>query len=651
MIEKLNPLDISKDIEIIEALYTTESNLGAIYHKKKTIFRVWSPTASSINLLLYKVGNINRVSMKRSLEGVWSTDIKGNMHLQEYAFEITYKDEIKIATDPYCKAINAAGDRSIVIDHKRTNPKGWNDLKVKKETCLEIIYEMSIKDITSSVSLDIKERYKGKFLGLTSRHEEENAILNYIENLGITHLQLMPIYDFTSGIDLDDEYYNWGYNPKNFNVPEGIYSTEYSNPVTRIFELKKMISSLKQHGKKIIMDVVYNHHTDALNSNFNKLVPDYYFRKNEFNEFSNGSGCGNEFATERKMVRKFIVDSMIYWAKEFKIDGFRLDLMGLYDIETIKEIRRKLDELDSNILIYGEGWTGGNSSLGKEQAMIKENLRGLGNIKISCFNDLFRDSVRGNVFNIEEKGFVSGGYGQEERLKLAIVGGIKHKNINFEKVGQGYMFNEPYQSINYVSCHDDHTLYDKLVLANNEEDESVILDMTYLVATILLTSQGRVFIHCGEEFMRTKEDENGNKISNSYMAGTKVNEIDWKRVNKYKELSLFYKNLIKIRKKHKVFNILNSKLINDAIVFLDDNKFNEQGNIVAYTIDGVLLGDTWKKVLIIFNGSKQMKTVSVEKGGWNVILNKNKIDENGIDYIEGEKIEIEANSAIIAIME
>ena len=533
--EKMNPLDIDKDLGMIELLFNYKGELGAIYNRKKTIFRLWAPVANSVKLLLYNYDKKDKteVEMRKELEGLWTAKIKGDLNGIKYTYLVTNVGVEAEATDPYCKSISKCGNKSVVIDMKKTNPKHWSDVKIPHAPKSNIIYEMSVRDFTIDDSSGVKESERGKYKGLVaSKSKLSQCGLDYIISLGVTHVQLMPIYDFSSG---EDDSYNWGYNPKNYNVPEKRYSTA-DDEVSMIRELKEMIMNFHANGIKVIMDVVYNHHTNAKESNFNKIVPGYYFRTNNYGEFSNGSGCGNEFATERRMARKFIVDSMVYWANEYKIDGFRLDLMGLYDIETIEEIRNALDEINKDILLYGEPWKGGESVLDENISMVNTNMYKLSKKQIGCFNDTFRDCVRGKVFDAENKGFVSGGYGLEEELKHCIVGGVKHKGIDYNKINHARLLNESYQSINYDSCHDNHTLFDKLKLANCGVDEEEIIKMNLLTAAILLTSQGNSFIHSGEEFLREKVNESGEVEGNSYNSGDYVNKIDWNRRKKYNRI-------------------------------------------------------------------------------------------------------------------
>lgn len=653
-----NVLDVDNDFNLIENLYYHNEELGAIYRKKKTIFKLWSPTAEKVSLVLFSSDDENAkkkyLDMKKCLEGVWCIELKGDYHRQYYNYRIEKNDEVFEVTDPYCRAINITGDKSMVINLEKTNPKRWKNSFPPKMSKNPIIYELSIRDFTIDEASGVREEYRGKYKGLTfiDNEAEIKTGLNHLVELGVTHVQLMPIYDFSSSDKnvLNGEY-NWGYNPRNYNVPEGIYSTNPNDAVLRIRELKEMIMKLHDNGIRVIMDVVYNHIADSINSNFNKIVPKYYYRFNENGEYSNGSGCGNEIATERRMVRKFIIDSIIYWTKEYKIDGFRLDLMGLYDIETVEEIRKELDKIDKDILLLGEGWKGGESTLSNENSMIKDNIRKIENKRIACFNDNLRDAIKGNVFSDSDRGFVSGKTNLEETIKFGIVGAIEHKDIDYSKViyNKYPWANESFQSINYDSCHDNYTLWDKLSLANKDASKEDLIDMNKLSAAIILTSQGIPFINSGEELLRTKKKENGEYDGNSYKSSDSVNKIYWNTKKENKDIFDYYRELVSLRKNHNVFNIGSKEKINKYLKFIDENKFSKIGNLVAYTIECDDIDKYWSKVLVAFNGSNMDKYIELDDKGWEVILDKDKVRESGIEYIEESRVKIKRLGAFIAV--
>ena len=658
LINRKNVLDVDNDFNLIENLYYHSESLGAIYRKKKTIFKLWSPTAEKVSLVLFSSDDKNAkakyLEMKKCLEGVWCIELKGDYHRQYYNYRIEKNGEVFEVTDPYCRAINITGDKSMVVNLGRTNPKRWKSSFSPKMSKNPIIYELSIRDFTIDEASGVKEEYRGRYRGLSfiDNKEEVKVGLSHLIELGITHVQLMPIYDFSSSDEnvLNGEY-NWGYNPRNYNVPEGIYSINPKDSALRIKELKEMIMKLHESGIRVIMDVVYNHTADLINSSFNRIVPKYYYRFNENGEYSNGSGCGNEIATERRMVRKFIIDSIVYWAKEYKIDGFRLDLMGLYDIETVEEIRKELDKIDKDILLLGEGWKGGESTLSNENSMIKDNIRKIENKRIACFNDNLRDAIKGNVFSDSDRGFVSGKANLEETIKFGIVGAIEHKDIDYSKViyNKYPWANESFQSINYTSCHDNYTLWDKLSLANKEASKEELIDMNKLSATIVLTSQGIPFISSGEELLRTKKKENGEYDSNSYKSSDSVNKIYWDTKKENKDIFDYYRELISLRKNHNAFNIASKEKINKCLKFIGENKFSEVGNLVAYTIECDDIDKYWSKVLVAFNGSNMDKYIELDDIGWEIILDKDNIRESGIEYVEGNRVKVKKIGALIAV--
>lgn len=577
--------------------------LGAIFNQDYTIFRVWSPAASSVSLLLYDKGEpcsgetIKRIDMKES-NGLWSTLVRGNLYRYYYNYEIEVYGKINEVVDPYAKAAGINGLRGFVIDLSKTNPKNWDDdtSPVLKGYTDAVIYEVSIRDVSFHPESNVVN--KGKFLALTEDGTTSNngatTCLAHIKELGITHVQLMPIFDFSfASVDEKNPYkYNWGYDPQNYNVPEGSYSTNPYDPLCRIFELKKMIQHLHQNNIAVNMDVVYNHVFDAAISNFEKIFPGYYFRYLENGNLSNGSGCGNDTASEHSMMRKFIVDSVIYWCKEYHIDGFRLDLMGLHDITTINLLRKKLDEFNSSIMLYGEGWNL-NTTLEESMKASYDNSKKL--FCVGFFNDKIRDCIKGNVFNIEERGFATGKPSMSKEL-------IKHIFCNPLS---------PSQSVNYVSCHDNLTLWDKINLSCKDETIDIKKRMVKLCAAIILTSPGIPFIYSGEEFCRTKYGE-----QNSYNKPDNINWIDWGRKVEFIDIFHYYKKLINIRRNHPAFRMNTIEEIKKHIVIIE----NCPKNTVDFIIKGYANNDQWKDILVIFNANQQDVYVNIPAGKWHMAL-------------------------------
>jgi len=602
--------------------------LGSIYNKDYTVFRIWSPAASNITLLLYDTAersdseNLRRFTMKE-INGLWSTLIKGDLQGSFYNYEVTVYNEVSEIVDPYVKAVGINGIRGAIIDLEKTNPEGWeHDRSPELRHYTDaIIYETSIRDISINPNSGVV--HKGKFLALT----EENAVsdkkistcLNHIKELDITHIQFMPVFDFsyTSTDEKNPHKYNWGYDPQNYNVPEGSYSTNPYDPSCRIFELKKMIFCIHKNNLSVTMDVVYNHIEDAIVSSFKKVFPGYYFRFLDNTNYSNGSGCGNDTASEHSMMRKFIIDSVMYWAKEYHIDGFRFDLMGLHDVDTMNLVRKKLNELKRPIMLYGEGWNL-NTPLNKNVRAIDSNSDKLR--PIGFFNDKIRDCIKGSVFNVEDKGFATGKFFLEDMLKRCI----------------SSSFLPPYQSINYVSCHDNYTLWDKIDLSCPTESFDDKKNIVKLCASIILTSQGIPFICSGEEFCRTKY---GNH--NSYNKPDNVNWLDWNRKSDFMDIFYYYQKLIHIRKNHPAFRMVNAEDIQKNLIFIE----NTPNNIVAFIIENHANGDIWKDILVIFNANKEAISINIPEGPWNIALYSNSNMNN--DTISGTNMMINRISSCI----
>lgn len=655
-IKNLYKKDKSEIVKIFDSKefndkYKYDGELGAIYSKDKTEFRVWSPVASSVELKLYEKKEKDDYRLIKSLDmieedNVWKVIVDGDLNRIYYRYVIKIGEEINEVVDIYSKAVGVNGKYSMVVDLEKTNPEGF--LINKKPELLSpvdsIIYEMHIRDFTIDKNSGVKN--KGKFLGLTEEGTKFNGLttgLDHLKELGITHVHLLPIYDYKS-IDekiYDPNQYNWGYDPENYNALEGSYSTNPYDGEIRIREFKEAVLKLHNSGIRVIIDVVYNHTFDTLDSIFNKTVPMYYYRENSDGSFSNGSACGNETASNRYMFRKFMVDSVKYFAKEYGIDGFRFDLMGLHDIETMKEIRRELDNIDKSILMYGEGWTGGDTPLKEEERALKKNVFKYGNMQIAAFSDDIRDGVKGNVFTKNSRGFASGKSGLEETIKCGVVASTNHSEVNYGKVlySDKAWANEPYQTITYNSAHDNYTLWDKLNISCSDESEEELIKINKLIAAITLTSSGIVFLHSGEEFLRTKVDYVGNLVENSYNSSDFINKIDWNRKEKYKDVFEYYRGLISLRKNFEEFRIGTSRELKEKIHFIDTGI----NNLVQFEICG------GRKVIVVYNGNKESKIIDVEEGRYSIVLDSKKIYQLNEITTVGKYIEIEGRSAIILI--
>ncbi|WP_054958253.1 type I pullulanase [Paenibacillus dakarensis] len=605
--------------EFDSTFYYEGTDLGLTYTKEKSSFRVWAPTASEAFVMLYEAWDssfAHKIPMKRDVKGTWVSSIEGDLSGRYYTYLVRIGKQWNEAVDPYAKAVGVNGDRGAIIDMSETNPERWTADQPEFINAMDaIIYELHIRDYTIHAESGVKN--KGKYLGLaetgTRGPEGINTGLDHIKDLGVTHVQVMPFYDFaTESIDetrLDEPQYNWGYDPKNYNVPEGSYSTDPYRPETRIRELKQMIQAMHDEGLRVIMDVVYNHVFDGYLINFTKLVPGYYLRYTADRQLSNGSGCGNDTASERKMMRKFIVESILYWAGEYNIDGFRFDLMGLLDKETMNEIRHRLDEVDPSIIMLGEGWimeTELAKDLRANQLQAKEMPR------IAHFNDGFRNTVKGDVFVADKKGFISGGTSLETEMKKAIAAGIQY---NSEITSFAI---EPDQTVNYVECHDNHTLWDKIELSTMGENNEVRQAMHRLASSILLTSQGIPFIHAGQEFYRSKGGE-----ENSYNLSDEVNQLDWKRAAEHRDAIQFMKQLIKLRHEHPAFRMKDAASIRTHLVFEEAPQ-----HAVAYSIRNHANGDPEKHLYVLHYAGRSAAQVNLPNlGSWEILFGKEFVEQ------------------------
>jgi pullulanase len=623
------------------------NDLGITYSPAKTIFKIWAPTASAVKLRLYAAGDggtpRQTVQLNKGDQGVWELTVKQDLKDQYYTFQININGKsLQERPDIYAKAVGVNGKRGMVVDLRSTDPSNWsNDTKPALRNFTDIlIYELHVRDL--SVSQNSGTHHKGQFLGLTETSTKspdgESTGLDHIKSLGITHIHLLPSFDFNS-IDetKPNEKYNWGYDPLNYNVPEGSYATDPYNGNVRIREFKQMIQTLHANGLRVILDVVYNHTSDT-SSNFNQFVPGYFYRHTAKGAYSNATACGNETASESAMMRKYMIESVVYWAKEYHMDGFRFDLMGVHDIETMNDISAALHKIDPTIFIYGEGWTAGNSPLAEDMRAMKKNAGKLD--KIAVFNDDMRDGIKGGWSDVKSKGFVSGAAGNSESVKFGIVGATQHEQIDYTKVNysKAPWAAEPYQSINYVSCHDDNTLFDRLRISNPDASEADLIKMDKLSNAIVLTSQGVPFLHAGAEMLRSKQG-----VANSYNSPDSINQIDWNRKTKYKAVFNYYKGLIELRKNHPAFRMPSTQMIQTHLNFLD----TKDPNIIAYRISSNANGDSWKNILVIFNGNTMTKKISIPPGNWTLAADGDTINEKGIKQVSTDEMSMPATSAYI----
>jgi len=627
----------------------TGNDLGVSYSSKATVFKVWAPMASAVKLRLYDAGNggnaISIIDLDKATNGVWQTTVRHDLKNKYYTFQVMQDGKWLLeAPDIYAKAVGVNGHRGMVVDLHNTDPTGWtNDKKPLLKNFNDIIiYELHIRDISVDPNSGITN--KGKFLGLTetgTKNPDGKATgLDHIKELGVTHVHILPAFDFNSVDEtkLNQPQYNWGYDPLNYNVPEGSYSTNPYDGNVRIKEFKQMVQSLHKNGLRVIMDVVYNHTTDIQHSNFSQFAPGYYYRQNPDGSYANGTGCGNETASERPMMRKFMIESVIYWAKEYHIDGFRFDLMGIHDIETMNAISDALHKIDPTIFIYGEGWTAGQSPLVEDRRAVKKNVYELN--KVAAFSDDLRDGIKGGFSDVKAKGFVSGDQNSKESVKSGIVASTQNSQINYKAVdySKAPWVAEPYQTISYVSCHDDNTLFDRLKTSNPDASEADLIKMDKLANAIVLTSQGVAFLHSGAELLRTKQG-----VANSFNSPDAINEIDWSRKTKYEALFNYYKQLVALRKDHPAFRMSSTKMIQEHLKFLETN----DPSVIAYQLTGNANGDKWNTIMVVLNGSANTKQLKIPSGNWVLVGNGDKIDQNGINKINALTVDVPGTTAYI----
>ncbi len=620
------------------------NDLGLTYTPKQSTFKIWSPTAVAARINFYKtdLGGVSdrTVQMEKAANGVWTITIPQNVKDQYYTFQVLINNSWSAEIiDPYAKACGTNGFRAQVVDLKETNPIGWDQDKspnfsVKNHQTDAVIYELHVRDASIHANSGIKN--KGKYSGLaelgTKNSSGSSTGLSHLKELGVTHIHLLPFYDYNSVDETKLNQYNWGYDPVNYNIPEGSYSSNPADGKQRIKELKELVKTMHSNGLRIIMDVVYNHTALIANSNFNILAPDYYYRKRADGTFSDASACGNETASDKAMFQKFMLESVLYWVKEYHIDGFRFDLMGIHDIETMNLIADTLRKIKPSIVLYGEGWTAGGSPLPDAKRALKANASLLNGIAV--FSDDMRDGIKGSVFNIDDRGFATGKIENTESVKFGIVAAGKHPQINYAKVNYS---KAPYTStpaslINYADCHDNNILWDKIALSYKEASETDRIKMHQLAYAIVLTSQGTPFLTAGSEFLRTKFG-----VENSFDKGDSINAINWDLKTKNLATNQYIQSLIKIRRAHPAFRMTSANQIANHLVFQN----NLPEGIIAYTLNGAAVGDSWKKIWVGFNGTQAPKTLTLPVGNWKVA------SISHASSIEGNQIKLDGSSAVI----
>lgn len=604
------------------------------YSPKQTTFKLNAPKKPTLRI--YEAGRGGKVEkkikMKQTSENVWETTISGDLKGKFYTFDIGRGETPGV----FAKAVGINGKRGAIVDMKTTNPSGWNSdrrLTLKSPADL-IIYEMHHRDFSIDASSGLVN--KGKFLALT-----EQKAIKHLKELGVNAVHILPSYDFAS-IDESNTatpQYNWGYDPLNYNVPEGSYSFDAEQPTRRILEFKQMVQALHKAGIRVILDVVYNHTFDIEGGNFDRTFPMAYYRYTADGKPSNGSGCGNETASEKPLMRQFILESMKYWATEYHIDGFRVDLMGIHDIETMNLIRKELTAIDPNIFIYGEGWTAGTCAYPTEKLALKAHIKQMPGI--AAFSDELRDALRGPFSDDKQAAFLGGIAGFEESIKAGIAGMIAHPQVDYTKVNytKEAWANEPTQMISYVSCHDDMCLVDRLKASIPEAayDMEEVIRLNQLAQTAVFTSQGIPFMLSGEEMLRDKKG-----VHNSYNSPDEINHLDWNNLKKYPQVFAYYKGLIQMRKAHPAFRLGSAELVRKHLEFLPT-----QDCLVAFRLKNHAGGDKWNNIYVVLNGSTNLQSVNIPKGKYTIVANNGVINEAGIGEMEGGEVMIDAQTALI----
>lgn len=616
-------------------------DLGNTYSSDHTDFRVWAPTATSVNLVTYASASSATSSgsvtpMVQDVKGTWVTTKKGDLNGAIYTYRVSVGGVEREAVDPYVRAVVVNGARGVVVDLSQTDPKVWTKTKptFSGKGTDALIYELHVRDLSMDPSSNIPVAHRGKFLGLTDAKTTNSSGgktgVNAIKDLGVTHVELLPIFDYAS-VDENNPTFNWGYDPQNYNVPEGSYSTDPTNPKTRITELKTAIQALHDQKLRVMMDVVYNHVYSVPNFSEEQIVPGYFFRTNADGTLANGSGVGNDLASERPMARKLIVDSVKYWANQYRVDGFRFDLMGLLDIETMQLIRKELNKIDPTILIIGEGW-----NMGTLDSTLRANQQNIGSLPgIAAFNDQLRDGVKGSVFNATETGYATGTVSQIGNTKVGIVGNVFYSRDVLGK----WITADPTQSVNYVESHDNLTLADKLTASVPGATTTKIANLDRFAASIPLLAQGVPFMQAGQEFLRSKRGD-----SNSYKSDDSVNSLKWNLRTENSSTVDYYKGLIALRASHPAFRMFTTAAVQKNLRFLPTSN-----NVIAYVINGAGVKDSWKSIVVAHNPNATATAVTLpSKGDWNVVVKDAKAGTKVLSTLKAtSKVSVNPQTTIV----
>ncbi|MDE6487182.1 MAG: type I pullulanase [Muribaculaceae bacterium] len=614
-----------------------------------THFTLWSPEAQAAQVLLYPTDRNSApddtLAMTRGDSGTWRASVPAQLYGKFYTFRIRH-DGAWLPETPgvWAKAVGTNGHRAAIIDFAATDPAGWDTDRGPelKNITDAVIYEMHHRDMSMHPTSGIV--HKGKFLALTEHGthtpDGEATGIDHLKELGVTHVHILPSYDYNSvdEANLPANTYNWGYDPQNYNAPEGSYSTDPADPAARVREMKEMIKALHDAGIGVVMDVVYNHTAENDGSNFSLTAPGYYYRHNDDGSYSDASGCGNETASDRRQMSDFIVNSVKYWAKEYHIDGFRFDLMAIHDTATMDRVAAALKTVNPSIFVYGEGWTAGASPLPAEQRALKENVARMHGIAV--FSDDIRDAVKGHYSDAADRGFATGKPGNEETVKIGIVASTDHPQVDYSK-GNNSKFayaSAPTQIINYVSCHDDLMLTDKLAASMPGSTPAERMRAARLAQTIVFTSQGTPFMWSGEEIFRDKKG-----VHNSYKSPDSINAIDWSLKHTNREQFDYYRELIALRKAHPAFRMTDAADVARNIVF----DKTTQPNLISYSIRNHANGDQWAEIKLVFNGSDAPAEVKIPRGDWTVIAEDGRISASGLGTTRGGRLTVAPVSALI----
>lgn len=663
----IKTISLSLMLSAIPQLLMAQDTFGEmIYSKVKTLFKLNAPTTvnldgmtgattqidkkKQVEIHIYEDGQggkaIKTIKMKASGENRWEATVKGDLKGKFYTFDIGKGETPGV----FAKAVGVNGMRGAIVDMAETNPQGWeNDQRPVIQSPADlVIYEMHWRDFSIDASSGLKN--KGKFLALT-----EPKAIEHLKSLGVNAVHILPSFDYASVDEtkLDTPQYNWGYDPKNYNVPEGSYSTDPYNPVTRIKEFKQMVQALHKAGIRVILDVVYNHTFNIDHSNFQLTYPDMYYRKTADGKYSDGSGCGNETASEKPLMREFMLESVKYWIDEYHIDGFRFDLMGVHDIETMQQIRAEVNKIDPSIYIYGEGWSAGSCAYPVDKLAMKANTQQLNGI--AAFSDDMRDALRGPFSDDHKGALLAGISGEEESLKFGIVGGIAHPQVDMTKVNYDKKpwTNNPTEQISYVSCHDDMCLVDRLKASipsltdkniPEKERTAELIRIDQLAQTAVFTSQGVPFILSGEEMLRDKKG-----VHNSYNSPDSINHLDWNNLQRYPQLFAYYKNLIQLRKNHPAFRLATGDKVRQHLEFLPavNSKDVKQDCLVGFLLKDLQGIDAWKTIVVIYNFNKEAKEMAIPEGNYTIACCNGTIDEAGLGEVSGKEVLVDGQSALI----